>query len=54
MILLFAALADRAQLLRADSYTARKESFTALEKNKKNIEVQNQLLETRILEKTKE
>tara|TARA_R110002050_G_scaffold225447_1_gene361353 strand:- start:30702 stop:32546 length:1845 start_codon:yes stop_codon:yes gene_type:complete len=54
VILLFAALADRINLLQKERDFARQEAFDALEKNKLSIEIQNQVLESKISEKTKE
>jgi signal transduction histidine kinase len=54
VILLFAALADRINTLQLERDAARKEAFAALEKNKISIEAQNQLLESKIAEKTEQ
>tara|TARA_R110001592_G_scaffold127450_1_gene339209 strand:- start:30125 stop:32017 length:1893 start_codon:yes stop_codon:yes gene_type:complete len=54
VILLFAALADRINTLQIERDVARKEAFSALEKNKINVEALNQLLESKIVEKTEQ
>ena len=54
VILLFAALADKVNLIQEERDKAKEAALKALTENKANIEVQNQILETRIAEKTQE
>jgi hypothetical protein len=52
VILLFAALADKVHLIQEERDKAKEAALKALTENKANIEFQNQILETRIAEKT--